>query len=138
MPAKKSVRRSFQMRSPCAKVLDTSLPITTSTPHTSSSSIVSKGGMVTRSNAFRHKKTQPDTLSLRSTCAYKHDSLDSVKSSGTDFDYDDDNISLLDGTSCSEIGDYVPKRISFGSGALEKRKTVKSIASFHMNLSAVI
>ena len=112
MPAKKSIRRSLQMKSPSAKVVHEVCPINQSNRR------------ITRSNAFRFGSKQN-----RSETSFNLSALDHS------------DVSLLDQSICSiattagcgsENG--VAKRFTTRS-TIEKRKKIRSIATFNLSFA---
>ena len=119
LPAKKSARRSLQMKSPSAKVLH---DCTKSVSVEGDSTSASAPKRITRSNAFRNKASN---LNRSLNYSFRNSTLDECSI----LEDEDDSVFVsnlkLNESLPVNVGQNV-KRRSFKS-CLEKRKTIKSI-----------
>ena len=116
-PAKKSIRRSLQMKSPSAKVVHEVCPITSVT--------TTSNRRITRSNAFRFGSKQN-----RSETSFNLSSLDH-----SDVSLLDQSIcSIATTAACSGTENGVAKRFTTRS-TIEKRKKIRSIATFNLSFA---
>ena len=114
-PAKKSIRRSLQMKSPSAKVVHEVCSISAPTSNR----------RITRSNAFRFGSKQN-----RSETSFNLSSLDH-----SDVSLLDQSIcSIATTAACSGTENGVAKRFTTRS-TIEKRKKIRSIATFNLSFA---
>lgn len=115
-PAKKSIRRSLQMKSPSAKVVHEVCPIT---------SVTTSNRRITRSNAFRFGSKQNRSETSFNLSALDHSDVSLL---------DQSICSIATTAGCGSENSGVAKRFTTRS-TIEKRKKIRSIATFNLSFA---